>query len=122
MPRTSARQRTLPTAPTKSSKINLRVSEEMRALIDAAAAAVGKTRTEFMLESARQHALDVVLDQRLFVLDSEQHGVLMKVLQDPPAPNTELRRLLSGPAPLGEVKPCPAPVSRALPRLQPSMT
>ena len=99
MPRTSARQRTLPAAPAKTSKINLRVSEEIRDLIDAAAAAVGKTRTEFMLESARQHALDVVLDQRLFVLDSEQHDALMSIFQDPPAPNTELRRLLSSPAP-----------------------
>ncbi len=42
--------------------INLRVPRVTRELIDTAAEVVGKSRTEFMLESARQHAIDVLLD------------------------------------------------------------
>jgi uncharacterized protein (DUF1778 family) len=92
-------ERTAQTEMTKTTKINLRVSEETRELIDTAAAAVGKSRTEFMLESARQHAIDVLLDQRLFVLKGDQHDAFMRVLQDPPVPNAALKKLLSSKAP-----------------------
>jgi uncharacterized protein (DUF1778 family) len=51
--------------------INVRVSRVLRDLIDRAADAIGKSRTEFILESARAHAVDVLLDQRLFTLDTE---------------------------------------------------
>jgi uncharacterized protein (DUF1778 family) len=83
----------------KSTKINLRVSDETRDLIDQAAASVGKTRTEFMLESARQHAIDVLLDQRLFDLTDAQHQAFMDVLQNPPAPTAALKKLLASKAP-----------------------
>jgi uncharacterized protein (DUF1778 family) len=79
--------------------INLRVSHETRNLIDAAASVVGKTRTEFMLESARQHAIDVLLDQRLFILKPEQHDAFMRVLDNPPAPSAALKKLLASKAP-----------------------
>ena len=46
--------------------INVRLSTKLRDLIDSAAEVVGKTRTDFILESARKHAVDVLLDQRLF--------------------------------------------------------
>jgi uncharacterized protein (DUF1778 family) len=85
-------------APT-TTKINLRVSQETRDLIDSAAAAVNKSRTEFMLESARQHAIDVLLDQRLFVLKSDQHDAFMRVLDNPPAPSAALKKLLASKAP-----------------------
>lgn len=56
--------------------INLRIEAQTRALIDEAAAVLGKTRTEFMIDSARALAIDVLLDQRLFVLD---FGALRRV-------------------------------------------
>lgn len=83
----------------KTTKINIRVPEQTRELIDTAAAAVGKTRTEFMLESARQHAIDVLLDQRLFVLSNDQYESLERVLHDPPAPASSLKKLLSSKSP-----------------------
>ncbi len=83
----------------KTTKINLRVTDEIRELIDSAAAAVGKTHTEFILESARQQATDVLLDQRLFELTDAQHEALMDVLQTPPAPSSALKKLLASKAP-----------------------
>ncbi len=91
--------RTAQTETMKTTKINLRVPEDTRELIDTAAAAVGKTRTEFMLESARQHAIDVLLDQRLFVLSAEQHEAFKGILQNPPAPAAALKKLLASKAP-----------------------
>ena len=91
---------TLPSAAdSRTTTINLRVSQSTRDLIDSAAAVAGKTRTEFMLESARLHAIDVLLDQRLFVLNAEQHEAFTAALDHPPLPNTALKALLSSKSP-----------------------
>ena len=74
--------------------INLRIEANTRRLIDDAAAILGKTRTEFMIECARRQAIDVLLDQRLFALDSDRYGVFMHALDNPPAPGPRLRSLL----------------------------
>jgi uncharacterized protein (DUF1778 family) len=80
-------------ADTKGS-INLRIEASTRQLIDDAAAILGKTRTEFMIETARRQAIDVLLDQRLFVLNSERYDAFMHALDNPPAPGPKLRSLL----------------------------
>lgn len=80
-------------ADTKGS-INLRIETHTRQLIDDAAAILGKTRTEFMFESAPRQAIDVLLDQRLFTLDSERHDAFMHALDNPPARGPKLRSLL----------------------------
>lgn len=74
--------------------INLRIEAITRQLIDDAAAILGKTRTEFMIESARRQAIDVLLDQRLFVLDPDRYDAFMRALDNPPAPGPKLRALL----------------------------
>jgi uncharacterized protein (DUF1778 family) len=80
-------------AETKGS-INLRIEAHTRNLIDEAAAVLGKTRTEFMIDSARALAIDVLLDQRLFVLDGERYDAFVQALDNPPAPGPRLRALL----------------------------
>lgn len=74
--------------------INLRIESHTRQLIDDAAAVLGKTRTEFMIDSARSLAIDVLLDQRLFVLDSDRYDAFIHALDNPPAPGPKLRALL----------------------------
>ncbi|TVR99581.1 MAG: DUF1778 domain-containing protein [Rhodospirillales bacterium] len=74
--------------------INLRIEARTRQLIDDAAAVLGKTRTEFMIESARRQAIDVLLDQRLFALDPERYDAFAHALENPPAPGPNLRALL----------------------------
>lgn len=81
------------TGETKGS-INLRIEAGTRQIIDEAAAALGKTRTEFMIDAARQEAIDVLLDQRLFALDAAQYDVFAKALDNPPAPGPKLRALM----------------------------
>lgn len=73
--------------------INLRIEAHTRQLIDDAAAALGKTRTEFMIESARRQAIDVLLDQRLFALDTHRYDAFVEALDNPPAPGPKLRAL-----------------------------
>ncbi len=79
--------------------ISMRISSHMLQLIDDAASLTGKSRTEFVLDSARRHAVDVLLDQRLFLLGDEQHDAFMRALDDPPLPSARLRKLMREPAP-----------------------
>jgi len=82
-----------PATDTKGS-INLRIESRTRQLIDDAAAVLGKTRTEFMIESARREAIDVLLDQRLFMLDADRYDAFLHALDNPPAPGPKLRSLM----------------------------
>ena len=81
-------------ATTNKGSINLRIEAQTRQLIDDAAAVLGKTRTEFMIDSARALAIDVLLDQRLFVLDPVRYDAFVEALDKPPAPGPKLRALL----------------------------
>jgi uncharacterized protein (DUF1778 family) len=79
--------------------INVRVPRLLRDLIDQAAGVSGKTRSEFILESARAHAVDVLLDQRLFALDPDRYDAFMGMLDAAPAPTGKLKRLMARKAP-----------------------
>ncbi|PSJ37734.1 type II toxin-antitoxin system TacA family antitoxin [Allosphingosinicella deserti] len=74
--------------------INLRIETQTRQLIDEAAALLGKTRTEFMVDTARTRAVDVLLDQRLFAVDAGRYDAFVDLLDNPPAPGPKLRALL----------------------------
>ena len=92
-----SRSSTSPDAPAAAAakgSINLRIEAQTRRLIDDAAAILGKTRTEFMVESARRQAIDVLLDQRLFVLDADRYDAFMHALDHPPPPGPKLKALL----------------------------
>jgi uncharacterized protein (DUF1778 family) len=80
--------------PEAKESINLRIGADARRLIDSAAALLGKTRTQFMVERAQQAALDVLLDQRLFQLDDERYDAFVRALDDPPPPGPKLKALL----------------------------
>lgn len=86
----------------RDSVVNVRMARQTRDLIDEAAEAVGKTRSEFMVESARTHAIDVLLDKRLFSLGTERYDAYLKALDAPPAPNGKLKRLLKSKSPWGQ--------------------
>jgi uncharacterized protein (DUF1778 family) len=83
----------------RGATINLRVSIQIRELIDRAARVLGKSRTEFVLDSARSRAEDVLLDQRLFVLGGDRYAEVLKILDEPPKPAEALKEILSTKAP-----------------------
>lgn len=71
--------------------INLQVDDETRDLIDRAANASGRTRTDFMIQSSRAEAQHVLLNQVIFPLDNDAWDELQAVLADPPPPNETLK-------------------------------
>ena len=86
---------------TRDLSINIRISQNHRDLIDRAATLQGKSRSEFILESAHQKAQDVLLDRCLFDIDAERFQQFMDRLDAPVMPNDNLRELLTTKAPWG---------------------
>src|SRR3977135_137799 len=74
--------------------INLRASRKQKALIDRAAETLGRSRSDFMLETACREAETVLLDRRYFSLSADAFKRFTAMLDKPPASNPKLQRLL----------------------------
>jgi uncharacterized protein (DUF1778 family) len=83
----------------RGENINLRVSRGQKTLIDRAARALGRNRSDFMLETACREAESVLLDRRYFALPDEEFKRFTAMLDKPPASNPRLARLLRTRAP-----------------------
>ena len=84
---------------TRDLSINLRISQNQRDLIDRAATLQGKSRSEFMLDSAYQKAQDVLLDRCFFDVDEQRFQQFLAHLDAPVMPNQNLQQLLTAKAP-----------------------
>jgi len=74
--------------------INLRASHKQKALIDRAAEALGRSRSDFMLDTACREAETVLLDRRYFALSREVFQRFTALLDTPPARTHKLQRFL----------------------------
>jgi uncharacterized protein (DUF1778 family) len=79
----------------RAENINLRVSRRQKALIDSAAGALGRNRSDFMLDVVCREAQSVLLDQCFFSLGDEEFKRFTDLLDNPPADNPKLARLLN---------------------------
>ncbi|MEA9878763.1 DUF1778 domain-containing protein [Xanthomonas campestris] len=87
------------TTPGKRETLNLRIKPEERSLIDRAAKARGKNRTDFVLDAARSAAEEVLLDQTLITASPDAYAAFLARLDMPPQPNARLRKTMQTPAP-----------------------
>jgi uncharacterized protein (DUF1778 family) len=83
-----------PAASRKDAVIQIRASEETKAVLNRAATLRGQKLSEFMLESARRQAEETILDQRTFFLDAAAHAKFLAVLDRPSKPTNALRTLM----------------------------
>lgn len=83
----------------KDTVVNLRMPAPTRDAIDDAAEAMGQTRTAFIIESSHAHAIDVLIDRRLFNLNAAAYDAFVKALDAKAQPNAKLRKLLAAKAP-----------------------
>ncbi|TGB75481.1 CopG family transcriptional regulator [Escherichia sp. E4694] len=90
--------------PARRESLNLRIKPAERDLIDRAAKARGKNRTEFVLEAARAAAEEALIEQRIFRMDSDDYQLFLNRLDQPPAPNSALRKTMQTPAPWEQKK------------------
>ena len=84
---------------TPRNTLNLRIKQEERDLIDLAAKAQGKNRTDFILEAARNAAVETLLDRTIFSVSPEVYAEFVALLDAPPQPNERLRKTMQTPAP-----------------------
>lgn len=91
---------TMPTeqAPRRET-LNIRIPGETRALIDRAAQAGGKTRTDFILEAAKRAAEDALLDQTMLSVGADAYAAFVSRLDAPVQTNERLRRTMQTPPP-----------------------
>ncbi len=86
-------------ATAKRDTLNLRIKPEVRGLIDRAAKARGKNRTDFILVAARAAAEETLLDQALMAVSPEAYADFVARLDRAPAPNSRLLKTQQTPAP-----------------------
>ena len=88
---------------TRDININIRAQRNQRDLIDQAARILGKTRSDFMLETACREAEDVLLDQRVFVLDAEAFATVSGVAGRTARRQSPTARLVGNQSALGDL-------------------
>lgn len=84
------------------SSLNLRIKPEDKTLIDRAANAVGKNRTEFVLEAARRAAEETLADLRVINVSPEVYQEFIGQLDAAPSNNEALRKTLMSKSPWEE--------------------
>lgn len=78
----------------KRDSLNLRVLPDVRDLIDRGAHALGKNRTDFILEAAKRAAEEALLERSLLTVSPEAYGEFLARLDEPAHPNERLRRAM----------------------------
>lgn len=79
--------------------LTIRIRPEDRGLIDQGAKVRGKSRTEFIIDAARQAAEEAVLDRSLILVSPEAYEEFLARLDSPPQPNERLKQSMQTPAP-----------------------
>ena len=85
---------TLNDLPNKRESLNIRIKSEERSLIDRAAMARGKNRTDFILDAARLAAEEVVIGQVVILASPSAYAEFLSRLDSPPNANARLRKTL----------------------------
>ena len=85
--------------PAKTSRIELRATEDDRDLLDRAAAALGTDRSSFLLSQGRLAAQRVLADREQFVLDADAQQEWERINNHPARSLPGLARLLERPSP-----------------------
>ncbi|MGA3076223.1 MAG: DUF1778 domain-containing protein [Bryobacteraceae bacterium] len=87
----------MPSRTTRSEKLDLRLRRADKLALQAAAAALRRSVSEFVLESALARADEALADRRSFGLNATQWKAFMAALDAPPRPLPRLERLLKEP-------------------------
>ena len=87
------------TTAARETNIHIRARSADRDLIDLAASVLGKSRSEFVLDTVRREAEEVLRERRAIELEPEGFAAFMQALDNPPRSNPRLRQLFARKAP-----------------------
>ena len=86
---------------TKTRRLDLRLTEEQDALIRRAAEQDARSISDFILSTVTMEAQRRLADQRLFILNEEDHARFEEILEASPTDDPRLRKLFNRPSPFG---------------------
>ncbi|MCU6669475.1 DUF1778 domain-containing protein [Enterobacteriaceae bacterium H4N4] len=75
----------------KKQRIDLRLTDEDKNLIEEAAAMSNQTITQFMVNSASERAAEIIEQHRRLVLNEGSWNKVMDALDTPPEPNDRMK-------------------------------
>jgi uncharacterized protein (DUF1778 family) len=82
----------------RTEKLDLRLSRAAKQTLQAAASAVRKSVSEFVLDTALSEAEERLADRRIFTLDRKNWDAFVAALDVPPRRHPRLQRLFSEPS------------------------
>ena len=76
----------------KKQRIDLRLNEDDKSMIEEAAAMTNQSISQFMVSTASERAAEVIDQHRRLILNEESWNVVMEAISNPPAPNDRLKK------------------------------
>ncbi|EAQ8164622.1 DUF1778 domain-containing protein [Salmonella enterica] len=76
----------------KKQRIDLRLNEDDKHMIEEAAALINQSISQFMVSTASERAAEVIDQHRRLLLNEESWNLVMEAITNPPAPNDRLKR------------------------------
>ncbi|EHM5632424.1 TPA: DUF1778 domain-containing protein [Citrobacter freundii] len=76
----------------KKQRIDLRLNEDDKHMIEEAAAMTNQSISQFMVSTASERAAEVIDQHRRMLLNEESWNLVMDAITNPPAPNDRLKR------------------------------
>ena len=76
----------------KKQRIDLRLTDDDKSMIEEAAAISNQSVSQFMLNSASQRAAEVIEQHRRVILNEESWTRVRDALSNPPSPGEKLKR------------------------------
>ncbi|AEX54749.1 hypothetical protein GRAQ_04875 [Rahnella aquatilis CIP 78.65 = ATCC 33071] len=76
----------------KKQRIDLRLNDEDKRMIEEAAAMTNQSVTQFMLSSASERAAEVIEQHRRLILNEESWELVMNAISNPAIPNERLKQ------------------------------
>jgi uncharacterized protein (DUF1778 family) len=85
------RGRRVATVPHRRERLEARISQEQKRLLERAAALEGRSLTDFVVASAQAAALETIQRHEVIALTARDSLDFAEALMQPPAPNARLR-------------------------------
>ncbi|EJJ1581954.1 DUF1778 domain-containing protein [Salmonella enterica] len=76
----------------KKQRIDLRLNEDDKHMIEQAAAMTNQSISQFMVSTASERAAEVIDQHRRLLLNVESWNLVMDAITNPPTPNDRLKR------------------------------
>jgi len=76
----------------KKQRIDLRLNEDDKSMIEEAAAMTNQSISQFMVSTASERAAEIIDQHRRLILNEESWNLVLDAISNPPAANSRLKR------------------------------